>query len=94
MGTGLDRRHQGMGWGMSTTPAEKTAPRANMGPLRVACRDCQHFTPNPHNPEWGIGTCAATLTRDGRAAPGSRGYGVCYPMAPRQCPSYQPRNER
>jgi hypothetical protein len=58
-------------------------------PPPMFCRDCQNFTPNPHNPEWGIGSCAATLTRDGRAAPSSRGYGVCYPTAPRTCPNYE-----
>jgi len=75
----------------STTPAEKIAPRANFGPSRVSCGTCLHFLPDYINPPQGLGRCGVTGT--GPPA-GGNGYGACFPMAPRQCPAYQPRNER
>jgi len=73
--------------GTDTTPAEKIAPRANM----VACGTCLHFLPDTINQIEGLGRCGVTGT--GPPAGGS-GYRACFPLAPRQCPSYQPRNER
>jgi hypothetical protein len=71
----------------SSTPAEKIAPRVNM----VACGTCQHFLPDYVEPSQGLGRCVVTGT--GPPA-GGNGYGACFPMAPRRCPAYQPRNER
>ena len=71
----------------SPTPAQKVAPRANM----VSCGTCLHFLPDYINPPQGLGRCGVTGT--GPPA-GGNGYGACFPMAPRRCPAYQPRNER
>jgi len=73
----------------SSTPAEKIAPGANLGPLRVSCVACSHFLPDTINPSEGLGRCGVTGT--GPPA-GGNGY-ACFPMAPRQCPAYQPRNQ-
>lgn len=79
--------------GNHTTPPQKIAQRADLGPLRasVRCGDCQHFTPDAVNPPQGMGTCALTLT--GLPPPPIHGNDMrcCYPMAPRRCASYAPK---
>ena len=74
------------GMGTNTTPAEKIAQNANM----ARCGTCLHFLPDTVNPAQGVGTCS--VTSNGMPPIASRGYGCCYPMAPRTCPSYE-RNE-
>jgi len=75
----------------STTQPPRIAQRANLGPSRAFCGACSHFLPDYINPSEGLGRCGVTGT--GPPA-GGNGYGACFPMAPRQCPAYQPRNER
>jgi hypothetical protein len=55
-------------------------------PATVHCRDCDEFVPGPTHWAGGLGRCSRTA--DGRPPIASRGYGVCYPDAPRQCPDY------
>ena len=74
------------GMGTNTTPAEKIAQNANM----ARCGTCLHFTPDHVNPPQGVGTCKIT---GAGPPPGGSGYEACYPLAPRQCPSYELRNE-
>ncbi len=74
-----------------TTQAAKIAPRATMAlqsaPATVRCESCAEFEPG--TPVWarGIGKCAKTAT--GLPPVSSRGYGACFPSAPRICPDYQ-----
>ena len=77
--------------GTDTTPAASVRPERDMAPSRVSCGTCLHFLPDTINQSEGLGRCGMTGT--GPPAGGS-GYGACFPLAPRQCPSYQPRNER
>ena len=72
------------------TQAEKVPPRANMAPSRVSCGACLHFIPGQPLPGESLGRCGIT---DAGPPAGGRGYGACYPMAPRTCPSYEPRTE-
>jgi hypothetical protein len=56
-------------------------------PATVHCRDCAEFEPGPTHWAGGLGKCARTA--DGRPPVASRGYGVCFPDAPRQCSDYK-----
>ena len=69
------------------TPAEKMQHRADMAPSRVSCGDCAEFTPDAINPAQGVGTCS--VTSNGMPPVASRGYGCCFPTAPRQCPDFK-----
>jgi hypothetical protein len=54
--------------------------------LTVRCRNCEEFEPGPTHWAGGLGKCARTA--NGRPPVASRGIGVCFPDAPRQCPDY------
>ena len=71
----------------SPTQAEKVPPRANMAPSRVSCGACLHFIPGQPLPGQSLGRC--TLTLPGLPPAPVRGYAACYPLAPRQCQSYE-----
>lgn len=78
------------GMGTDTTPATTMQHRPNITPSRVCCGACSHFLPDTINPAQGVGRCGVTGTGP---PPGGSGYSACYPLAPRQCPSYELRNE-
>ncbi|MHB1322330.1 MAG: TubC N-terminal docking domain-related protein [Acidithiobacillus ferrivorans] len=64
------------------TPAACVRPEQDM----AHCGACSHFLPDAINPAQGVGRCGVT----GAGPPsGGDGYKACYPMAPRQCPSYE-----
>ena len=75
------------GVGIDTTRTEKVPPRANMAPSRVSCGACLHFIPGQPLPGQSLGRC--TLTLPGLPPAPVRGYAACYPLAPRQCQSYE-----
>ncbi|MBE7562320.1 hypothetical protein H7F10_04995 [Acidithiobacillus sp. HP-6] len=70
----------------SNTPAASVRPEPRKQPQRVTCGECLRFLPGQPLPGQSLGTCS--LTRSGPPSGGS-GYKACYPMAPRQCPSYE-----
>ena len=53
------------------------------------CGACSHFLPDSINPAQGVGRCGVTGAGPPSVASGD--YAACYPMAPRQCPSYELR---
>lgn len=55
-------------------------------PATIACGSCAEFEPGPQ--PLCIGRCSRTL--DGLPPVASRGYGACYPDAPRRCPDFRP----
>ena len=67
--------------------ADPPIPRldANKAPARVTCGQCGEFEPGLE-PE-SLGRCSRTA--DGLPPVASRGYGVCFPHAPRTCPDYK-----
>ena len=65
-------------------PAQEPPPTAR-APERVTCSSCVEFIPG-HEPN-SLGKCA--LTADGLPPVASRGYGCCFPFAPRICPDYK-----
>ncbi len=69
--------------GIDPTPADKTAPRANMAPSRLSCGSCLHYQPGEPNPAESLGRCL--LTVGGGPPHGGGGYRACFPMAPRTC---------
>ncbi len=64
-------------------PAPAIAPQT--APAIATCGACAEFEPGPQ--PLCIGRCSRTL--DGLPPIASRGYGACYPMAPRTCPDYK-----
>lgn len=54
-------------------------------PATITCGSCGEFEPGLE-PE-GLGRCSRTA--DGLPPVASRGYGVCFPHAPRTCPDYK-----
>lgn len=75
------------GLGTDTTSAPSVQPAPRKQPQRVACGTCLHFLPDTINPAQGVGRC--TLTISGLPPAPVRGYAACYPLAPRQCQSYE-----
>lgn len=73
--------------GIRSTQPASVQHRADMPPSRVTCGDCAEFAPDAINPVQGGGACS--MTSNGMPPHASRGYGVCYPMAPRQCPDFK-----
>lgn len=75
--------------GMDTTPPPAARPGAptapQSAPATVTCSACAEFTPG-REPE-GLGRCSRTA--DGLPPIASRGYGVCFPHAPRTCPDFK-----
>ncbi len=67
----------------NTTTMQHSADMAR--PERVTCGSCARFQPGPQ--PLAIGVCLATA--NGLPPAGSRGYGVCFPHAPRTCPDYK-----
>ena len=53
------------------------------------CGACSHFLPDSINPAQGVGRCGVTGAGPPSVASGDDA--ACYPMAPRQCPSYELR---
>jgi hypothetical protein len=76
---------------LSTTKAASVDPGGSTpqqrAPATVHCRDCAEFDSGPTHWAGGLGKCARTA--DGRPPVASRGIGVCFPDAPRQCPDYK-----
>lgn len=73
-------------------PIETTRPAARKpAPASVTCGSCAEFEPGPTHWGGGIGRCARTA--NGRPPVSSRGYGACYPMAPRTCSDFSPITE-
>ena len=68
-------------------PIETTRPPApRPAPAKVTCGSCAEFEPGPQ--PFAVGRCS--VTSNGLPPVASRGYGCCYPMAPRTCPDYIP----
>ncbi len=65
-------------------PAQEP-PATARAPERVTCAACAEFEPGPQ-PE-GLGRCSRTA--DGLPPVASRGYGCCFPHAPRTCPDFK-----
>lgn len=57
-------------------------------PATVSCGQCAEFEPGPTHWARGVGRCSRTI--DGLPPVASRGYGACFPDAPRRCPDYHP----
>ena len=53
------------------------------------CGACSHFLPDTIHPAQGVGRCGVTGAGPPSVASGD--YAACYPMTPRQCPSYELR---
>ena len=68
------------------TPAAGVQPERDMAPSRVSCGTCLRFLPGHPLLGQSLGRCS--LTKAGPPSGGS-GYKACYPLAPRQCPSYE-----
>ncbi len=67
------------------TPPAPMPPRASVAlPERVTCASCAEFTPGrePNS----LGQCSRTA--NGLPPIASRGYGACFPHAPRTCPDH------
>ena len=75
------------GVGTDTTPATTMQHGADMAPSRVSCGTCLHFLPGQPLPGQSLGRC--TLTLAGLPPAPVRGYAACYPLAPRQCQSFE-----
>ncbi|MBU2720700.1 hypothetical protein HF563_15305 [Acidithiobacillus ferridurans] len=60
-------------------------PAPPPAPATVTCGSCAEFEPG--KTPLGIGRCSRTL--DGLPPVASRGYGACYPLAPRTCPDHK-----
>ena len=73
----------------STTDLTQT-PSVRPGQDMAHCGACSRFLPDTINPAQGVGRCGITGT--GPPSGGS-GYEACYPLAPRQCPSYEQGTE-
>lgn len=74
------------GVGIDTTPAANVQHSASMArPERVTCASCAEFEPGrePNS----LGRCSRTA--NGLPPVVSRGYGACFPHAPRSCPDYK-----
>ena len=69
---------------MTSKEQGKNRPPA---PAAVTCGSCAEFTPDAINPAQGVGRCS--LTANGLPPIASRGYGCCFPMAPRTCSDYK-----
>lgn len=70
----------------STTTAASVQHSASMAlPERVTCSSCAEFIPGrePNS----LGKCARTA--GGLPPVASRGYGACFPFAPRTCPDFK-----
>ena len=61
-------------------------PAPPPAPATVTCGSCAEFESG--KTPLGIGMCSRTL--DGLPPIASRGYGACYPDAPRRCPDFRP----
>ncbi len=74
------------GMGIDTTPAAPMPPRASVAlPERVTCAACAEFEPGPQSE--GLGRCSRTA--GGLPPVASRGYGCCFPHAPRTCQDFK-----
>ena len=75
----------------STTPPEKMQHGADMAQHSasaiVTCGTCAEFEPG--TPAWGRGIGRCSRTANGLPPVASRGYGACFPDAPRTCPDYK-----
>lgn len=75
-----------------TTPAasvqHKPAMARQAAPATVTCGQCAEFEQGPTHWARGVGRCSRTA--DGLPPVASRGYGACFPDAPRSCPDYKP----
>ena len=60
-------------------------PQESPAPATVTCGSCAEFEPG--NTPLGIGLCSRTA--NGLPPVASRGYGACFPIAPRSCPDYK-----
>ncbi|MCL5979781.1 MAG: hypothetical protein M1488_03675 [Gammaproteobacteria bacterium] len=56
-------------------------------PATVTCGTCAEFEPG--TPAWGRGIGRCSRTANGLPPVASRGYGACFPDAPRTCPDYK-----
>jgi hypothetical protein len=75
----------------SAPPVESAAePSVRPEQDMAHCGACSHFLPDAINPAQGVGHCG--VTGAGPPSATSEDHAACYPLAPRQCPSYE-RNE-
>ncbi|OCX70056.1 hypothetical protein A6M27_12055 [Acidithiobacillus thiooxidans] len=69
----------------TSTMQHKPAMPPQSAPATITCGSCAEFEPG--KTQLGIGRCSRTA--NGLPPVASRGYGACFPIAPRYCPDYK-----